>query len=85
MEEPMRPKRRNSRRDTRDPAALAARLPADLRSFGSFGDPDDFKAHLAAVAGFVGSEDLAMPVMNHAGLSAADWYRQALTSRATRS
>jgi hypothetical protein len=64
-----------------DPAALAARLPDELRSFRPSTDPADFRQHLRAVGDFAGSDDLAMPVMNAAGLSGADWYRQALGSR----
>lgn len=72
--------RRNSRRRANDPAALAARLPDELRSFKPSADPADFREHLRAIGDFAGFDELAMPVMNAAGLSAADWYRQALGS-----
>jgi hypothetical protein len=51
-------------------------LPDGLRRFRPSTDPNDFRLHLAAVAAFVG-DGLALPVMNAAGLSAADWYRRA--------
>lgn len=67
-------------RKTDDPEALATRLPDELRSFKPSTDPADFRQHLRAIADFAGPEALAMPVMNAAGLSAADWYRQALSA-----
>lgn len=76
--------RHNSRRVADDPEALAALLPDELRRFVRSTDPDDFPSHLAAVADWLNTripgiaEHLTMPVMVAAGLSAADWYRQAL-------
>lgn len=70
--------RRDSRRRADDPEAIAARLPDELRSFKPSTDSADFREHIRAVAEFAGSDDLAIPVMNAAGLTAADWYRQAL-------
>jgi uncharacterized protein (DUF2267 family) len=76
---------RHNRIDPSDPAALAARLPDELRSFDSWhytdnGDPTGLRDYLAAVSDHLGDyADLTMPVMNAAGLSAADWYRRMLT------
>ena len=75
-----RPKRRNQR-TADDPAALAALLPDDLRSFKPSTDTRYFHAHLTAVAQFVRSDDLATPVINAAGLAVADWYRMAFSAR----
>jgi len=66
------------------PEALAARLPVELRSFGSYDDPDDLRSHWTAVADWLNhaapgqGDQLVMPVMQAAGLSPADWYRTAL-------
>jgi hypothetical protein len=73
----VRPRRRNSLRPRRGtPESLALALPDGLRRFRPSTDPNDFRLHLAAVSSLVGDR-LALPVMNAAGLSAADWYRQA--------
>ena len=75
-----RPRRRSSVRLDGDgsPEGLAARLPDQVRRFRPSTDPDDFRAHQKLIEAMVG-ERLAVPVMMAAGLSAASWYRQALS------
>jgi len=63
------PRRHKTRCSPDDPGALAARLPDELKSLGGLHTPEDFRARLAAVAAFVGSDALAVPAMNAAGLS----------------
>ena len=75
-------RRRNQRTALSGAAAIAASLPAQLRSFEhwSYSDnsqPAGLKDYLAALGQYT---DDPVPVMNAAGLSAADWYRQALTT-----
>jgi hypothetical protein len=76
--------RRGSRR-TNDPETLAAGLPSELRSFDAWHyDTGDGKAHgfrdyLLALAVQVAPHE-AFPVMEAAGLSAADWFRHMLTN-----
>lgn len=48
-----------------------------LRTFTPSTDPATFREHLSALSAMLG-EHLVHPVMNAAGLSAANWYRQAL-------
>ena len=78
--------RHNSRRVS-DPEALAALLPDELRTFRASTDPEGFRSHLAAVADWLNdqipgaAEDLTMPVMKAAGLSATDWYRSRLSGQ----
>lgn len=76
-----RPKRRTGLIAERRPAALAERLPSMLREFAPSIDPESFREHLHAIASMVG-DHLAHPVMSHAGLSVADWYRQAFAQNA---
>lgn len=57
-------------------------LPQELRTFDRHlytqcGDPTGLRDYLAAISAAV-STDHPVPVMNAAGLSAADWYRQML-------
>jgi hypothetical protein len=81
--------KRNRQRRGSTPEALAARLPHELRSFGSFTDPGDLRSHWAAVADWLNTqvpgqgEALAVSVMNAAGLDPASWYRQALSRGTT--
>jgi hypothetical protein len=60
------------------PEALAARLPSELKTFDMWHYRDGLRDYLKAVADSV-PEHLTHPVMNAAGLSAADWFRHALT------
>lgn len=77
--------RLNRRPKGSTPEALAARLPSELRAFGSYDDPDDLRSHWTAVADWLNhaapgqGDQLVAPVMQAAGLSAADWYRTALS------
>ena len=70
-----------------DPAALAACLPDELRSFGSFVDPDDFRSHATAVTNWLNAqlpgaaEHLTLRIMTAAGLNTANWYRMALSAQ----
>jgi hypothetical protein len=59
------------------PEALAKRLPDTVKAFKPSTDPEDLREHLRVVTAIVG-DGLALPVMNAAGLSVAEWYRQAL-------
>jgi hypothetical protein len=76
-----RPRRRGSVTADRNPESLARRLPESLREFVPSIDPRSYRDHLAAVAAMVG-DHLAHPVMSHAGLSAADWYKRAFAQKA---
>jgi hypothetical protein len=72
-----------------DPEALAARLPADLRSFDAWyyddnGKPTGLQDYLTALAAQVAPHE-PMPVMNSAGLSEAEWYRTMLSQPITAS
>jgi hypothetical protein len=55
-------RRHNRRPKGNTPEALAARLPKELRSFGSYEDPDDLRSHWTAVADW----------LNHAAPSRGD-------------
>jgi len=48
-----------------------------VRTFAPSTEPEDLREHLRVVSAMVG-EDMALPVMSAAGLSVAEWYRQAL-------
>jgi hypothetical protein len=78
--------RRNSKQQANSAEALAARLPDELRSFDAWhytdnGMPTGIQDYLAALAAQVAPHE-PIPVMNAAGLSAADWYRARLTAGA---
>ena len=81
---PMPPTRRRNRRPKHNtPEALAARLPNELRSFDAWHYPDGLRDCYKAVADSV-PDNLTHPVMNAAGLSAADWFRHMLSQPPTR-
>jgi hypothetical protein len=67
------PKRWNTKSVSRSPEALAAR-PNVLRSFDAWHYPDGLRDDYKALADSV-PDHLTTPVMNAAGLSAADWFR----------
>jgi hypothetical protein len=71
--------RHNSRRRANDPAALAALLPQELRSFDGWHYPNGLSDYMAALSAFLVDGQRLTPVMNAAGLSAADWFRHMLT------
>ncbi|MGG7103113.1 MULTISPECIES: hypothetical protein [Rhodococcus] len=76
--------RRNSKRAAPSPEALAALLPNELRSLKGLYTRSDFLSLRVHVVDWLshavpGQEHvLVSPVMGAAGLSAADFYRQAL-------
>ena len=72
-----RPRRRSSVRLDGSPEGLAARLPDEVRRFRPSTDPEDLRSHRKLIEAMVG-ERLAVPVMDAAGLSAENWFRQAL-------
>ncbi|MGW8815511.1 hypothetical protein [Gordonia terrae] len=78
-------RRRNRRPKTDTPEALAARLPGELRSLEGVDTPSDYQALRGHVADWLNhaapghGHELAAPVLVAAGLSAADFYRKALT------
>lgn len=81
----MSPTRRRSRKPTAtSPEALAARLPDELQSPEGLCTPGDYQSLRGHVVDWLDravpaqGQVLASPVMNAAGLSAADFYRQAL-------
>jgi hypothetical protein len=75
-----RPKRRNRCR-TNDPEALASRLPDELRSFDGWFYPNGLRDYMSALSRFLVDGQRLTPVMNAAGLSAADWYRHMLIKK----
>jgi hypothetical protein len=70
-------RRRNHRPKGNDPAALATRLPNELKSFDAWYRPGGINDYLTALAAQVAPHE-PVPVMNAAELSAADWYRHML-------
>jgi hypothetical protein len=78
------PRRHNSRPNLNDPAALAARLPHELRSFDAWYYPDGLREYMAALSAFLVEPQRLTPVMNAAGLSADEWFRHMLTNGKTK-
>jgi hypothetical protein len=75
--------KRNRKARGNTPEALAARLPAELRSFDAWhyshnGAATGLQDYLAALAAPVAPHE-PVPVMNAAGLSVAAWYKVMLT------
>lgn len=66
--------RKNSRKVANDPAGLASRLPRELQSFDGWYYPNGLSDYMATLSRFVGEDQRLTPVMNAAGLSAADWF-----------
>lgn len=58
---------------------IAARLPEELRSFDAYCYPNGLHDYMAALSRFLGGDQRLTPVMNAAGLSAADWIRSMLS------
>ena len=56
-----------------------ARLPDELRSFDRWYYPNGLAEYMAELSRFVGEDQRVTPVMNAAGLSAADWFRAMLS------
>lgn len=54
-------------------------LPDELRSFDSWLHPNGIHDYMTALSRFVGGDQRLTPIMNAAGLSVADWYRQAMS------
>lgn len=72
--------RRNSWRRANDPTALASRLPQELRSFDRWHYPNGLAEYMTGLSEFVGDHQRVTPVMNAAGLSVAEWFKQLLMS-----
>ena len=77
------PQRRNRRLSPNDPAALAARLPDELRSFDGWLYPNGLQDYMAVLSAFLVDSQPVTPVMNAAGLSAACWFRRMLARKGT--
>jgi hypothetical protein len=73
------PQRRNRRPNPNDPARIAARLPAGLRSFDGWHYRNGLHDYMAALSTFLVDAQPITPVMNAARLSAAGWFRHMLT------
>ncbi|WP_420880747.1 hypothetical protein [Rhodococcus sp. (in: high G+C Gram-positive bacteria)] len=77
-------RRRNRKPKAASPEALAALLPDELRSLQGLGTPSDYQALRGHVVDWLNhavpgqGQNLAFPVMDAAGLSAAEFYRVAL-------
>jgi hypothetical protein len=76
-------RRLNRKPKSNTPEALAARLPNELRSFDTWhyterGTPTGLQDYCVALAEYAAPHD-PTPVMNAAGLSAADWFRRMLS------
>ena len=78
-------RRRNRKPSTSSPQALAAVLPDELRTLEGLCTPSDYQALRGNAVNWLNGKvpglghELATPVLNAAGLSAADFYRKALT------
>ncbi|EME18757.1 hypothetical protein [Rhodococcus triatomae] len=81
-----RPTRRSSKREALTPEALSGLLPDELKSLQGVGTPGDYQAMRSHVVDWLNQatagqgQDLAPVVMDAAGLSAAEFYRQALAA-----
>ncbi|OBL00869.1 hypothetical protein A5646_20480 [Mycobacterium sp. 1245499.0] len=69
------------RRSRGSSGGLSATLPDELRTFESWHYPGGLNDYMRALSELVGYQRLT-PVMNAAGLSAADWFREMLLSEA---
>ena len=58
---------------------LSVTLPEELRSFEGWYYPGGLSGYMRALSQFVGDGQRVTPVMNAAGLSAADWFRHMLS------
>lgn len=58
---------------------IATRLPEELRSFDKWSYPNGLHDYMAALSRFLGGDQRVTPVMNAAGLSAADFFRSLLS------
>lgn len=74
--------RHNHRIKTADPTALAARLPRELRSLDGIRTPEDYRGLYSRVADWIDTQipgrgqELSVPVLTAAGLTAAEFYRR---------
>ena len=68
-------RRRNQRH-----SGLSTALPDELRSFDPWLYPNGLNDYMAALSAFLVGGQRLTPVMNAAGLSAADWFRHMLTA-----
>ena len=73
------PQRRNRRAGANDPAALAARLPDELKSFNGWYYPNGLNDFMGALSAALVDVQRLTPVMSAAGLFASDWFRHMLT------
>lgn len=80
-----KPIRRTSKRTATTPEALAEHLPVELRSLAGVDSLGDYRVLSHHITDWLNhaapghGHELAAPVMNAAGLSAADFYRKVLT------
>lgn len=63
------------------PQAVVASLPDELRSFDQWLYPNGLAEYMRELSRFVGENHRVTPVMNAAGLSAADWFRRMISGR----
>jgi hypothetical protein len=71
-------RRRRTTRPT-GPQAVAARLPDELCSFDGWYYPNGLSDYMRELSRFLVDGQRLAPVMNAAGLSAADWFRHMLS------
>lgn len=67
-----------TRRRSRSPVK-ATELPDNLKSFDEWIYPNGLHDYMQALSQVVGGNQRLTPIMNQAGLSAADWFRKALS------
>lgn len=61
------------------PEGVVTSLPDELRSFDRWYYPNGLSEYMRELSRFVGDGLPVTPVMNAAGLSAAEWFRRVLT------
>ncbi|MCV7088163.1 hypothetical protein [Mycolicibacter hiberniae] len=54
-------------------------MPDNLKSFDDWVYPNGLYDYMSALGQVVGGNQRLTPIMNQAGLSAADWFRRALS------
>lgn len=59
----------------------SATLPEELRSFDNWLYPNGLHDYMAALSQSLDRTERLTPIMNAAGLSAADWFRRMLSTK----
>ena len=73
-----------TRRRSRTRSGLYATLPEELRSLDAWYYLGGLQDYMRALSRFVGDDQRVTPLMNAAGLSAADWFRYMLSGASER-